>query len=179
LRHIRRSTAHPFLIDQVGHPDPYRVDPCVHRVPAVATLVPPLFIHGVRGSTVDLNASAVFDIQVVQVPIASLLPDPRLACRRRQPVGMFHTPHVPEFKNGERAVPGVAERQLDVEPPLDPRPCVQRGPKAQGSGPPTPDGTANPVIGLVKGARAVDEVKHRLLDPGAWRRQCRVPGALE
>jgi hypothetical protein len=79
-----------------------------------------LFIHGVRGDTVDFNASAVSDIQVVQVPIVGLLPDPSLPGSHRQPVGVFHAPHVPKFEHGQRALPGVAESQLDVEPPLDP-----------------------------------------------------------
>jgi hypothetical protein len=55
----------PLLVDQVGYPDPDRVDPLVYRVPAVAALIAPLLVRWVRGCPVDLDASAVLRIQVV------------------------------------------------------------------------------------------------------------------
>jgi hypothetical protein len=179
LGHIRRSTALLFLVDQVKNPYPDRVDPLVHRVPPVAAFVPPLFVLRVGGRPVNLDASAVFRIQVVQVPIACRMPDPRLPCRNGQPMGALDAPHVTEFEDGERAALGVAKSQLDILPSLDPRTRQQCHPDARGRGPPAPDGAADPAVCLFEAARAVDEVKHRLLDPGTRWLGHRMPGMLQ
>jgi len=72
------------------------------------------------GGPVDLNARAVFRVQVVQVPIARRLPYSSLPFRDRQSVGSFHCTRVPEFKHRQRAIVGLAKSQFDLLPPTEP-----------------------------------------------------------
>jgi hypothetical protein len=120
--HIRRSATLTLLAHQVCHPDPDGVDPFVRGVPPIPALIPPLLVRWVRGGPVDLNASAVLHVQVVEVPIAGSVLYPSLSAGRRQPMATFHSPHVTEFKNRQRASAGVAKSQFYLLPPADPRP---------------------------------------------------------
>src|SRR5580692_6212640 len=59
---------------QAEYADPDRVDLPVHGVPPVTVLVPPLLVCRVRGGAVDLDASPVLVVKVVQVAVAGAVP---------------------------------------------------------------------------------------------------------
>jgi hypothetical protein len=133
----------------------------------------------VRCGSVHFDARPIVGVEVIEVPIAGLLPDPGLAFRRRQAVRSLDTPDVSEFKQGKGAFGRVAERELDVAPPADPRARVQRFAYPFRGRAPASDRAADPVVCLIEASRASDEIEHRLFDPRARGREGRVPGASD
>jgi hypothetical protein len=100
LGHIGGGLAPALLISQLGESDADGLDLLVHRVPPIAALVTPLLVFGVRGGSVYFDARPVLLVEVVQVPIAGLLPDSRLPLCRWQAVRTLHAPDVTQFEQG-------------------------------------------------------------------------------
>jgi hypothetical protein len=176
LGHVGGGLALGLLISQIEEANADGLDLLVHRIPPVALLVTPLLVFGVRGGSVYLHARPVVLVEVIQVPIAGLLPDSGLPFCWWQAVRSLHAPDVTQFEQGEHAFAGVAERELDVAPPADPRAGVHRLAYPLRGLTPAPDGAADPVVCLAEASRAFDEVEHGLVDPGARRRENRMPG---
>ena len=148
--HVGRGRAPASLIPQVGESDADSVDLLVHRVPPIATFVSPLLVLRVRCSSVHFYARPIIRVEVIEVSIAGLLPDPGLAFRRWQAVRSLDTPDVSEFKQGEGPFGRVAERELDVAPPADSRARVQRFAYPVRGGAPASDRAADPVVCLIE-----------------------------
>ena len=139
-----------LLITQIKESHADCLDSLVHRIPPVATLVPPLLVFGVRSDSVYFHTSPVVLVEAIQIPIAGLLSYSRLPYGSGQTMRSFHSPHVTQLEQGERAFAGVAERELDVTPPADPWPGIHRLAYPFRGGAPAPDGTADPVVCLIE-----------------------------
>jgi hypothetical protein len=89
-----------LLISQVRETDADGLDLLVDRVPPVAALVTPLLVFGMCGGPVYFDARPVLLVEVVQVPVAGLLPDSHLPLCRWQAVRALDAPDVTQFKQG-------------------------------------------------------------------------------
>ena len=115
-------------------------------------------------------------IKVVEVPVPGALPDPRLPPRRGQPVRTLDPADVAVFEDGQNAVPGVAERQRNFPAPAHLLARIHGLAYPVCGGAPAADGLADPRVRVVEARCGLDEVEHRVLDPGAWREHGRMPG---
>ena len=146
------------------------------RVGVVAALVAPLLVSGMRRGPVEFRAHPVLLVEVVEVLVAGTLPDPRLPtsggqARAGVPPGERSgipaaTRRHPRRRRAPRKLPAPAHLLAGVHGLAYP----------VGGGAPAADGPADPRIRVVEGRRDLDQVEHRVLDPGAWREHGRVPG---
>ena len=79
--------------------EPQRKD-ALDRVGRVTSLVTPLLVGRMRRGSIEFYAQQVFLVEIVEVPIACMLPDPHLPSRRRQPMWSFDAPDVAVLKHG-------------------------------------------------------------------------------
>jgi hypothetical protein len=124
LGHVGRRFALGLLIPEAGNAWADGLELLMDGIPPVAVLVPPLLILRMRGGSIDFHARLILLVEVVQVPVAGLLPDANLPFRRRQAMRALHTPHVTQFEEGEGALVGITQRELDIPPPAHLRPGV-------------------------------------------------------
>jgi len=163
------------VIAQFGEAEPER-DDVAGQVGVVAALITPLLVLGVRSGPVEFHADAVGLVEVIQVPVARALPDSCLPSRRRKPVRALDPVNVAVLKQGQGPILGVTERQGDLPAPahLLARVHGQANPVCGGA--PAADGPAKPRVGVIKGWRDLDKIKHRILHSRARREHGWVPG---
>ena len=162
-------------ITQVEQAEPER-DDAPDRVGVVAALVTPLLVSRMRRGPVEFRAHPVFLVEVVEVLVPGTLPDPHLAASGGQPVRAFHPMHVAVFQHGQDAIPGITQRQDELTAPAHLLAGIHGLAYPVGRGAPAADGPADPRVRVVEGRRDLDQVEHRVLDPGTWREHGRVPG---
>jgi hypothetical protein len=161
-------------IAELGEAEP-EGDDVAGQVGIIAALVTPLLVFGMRGSTVEFHAHAELLEEIVEIPVARTLPDPCLPSRGRQSVRTLDPVDVAVLKQGQGPIPGVAECQGDLPAPTHLLAGIHRLTDPIRGGTPASDGPADPLVGVVKGRRDLDKVKHRVLNARARREHGRVP----
>src|ERR1700722_2976480 len=101
---------------QVEQPEPER-DDAADSIGGVPSLVAPLLVGRVRGGPVEFYAHSEPLVEVVEVPVARVLPDPCLSTGCGQPVRAFHPVYVAVLQHRQRAIGGVAKRERDLPAP--------------------------------------------------------------
>ena len=163
------------VIAQIENSEPERKEApdCVDRV---ASLVAPLLVGRMRRGPVEFYAQPVLLVEIVEVPVTSALPDPRLSLRGRQPVRAFHAADIAGLQHGQDALVGAAERRRDLATPAHFLAGIHGVTYPVRGGTPPADGPADPRVRVVEAGRGLDEIKHRVLDAGAGREHRRMPG---
>src|SRR5690242_5804066 len=100
-------------IAHIDDSEPERED-ALYRVGRVAPLIAPLLVSRMRCGPVEFYANPVFVIEIVQVPAARVLPDPRLPSRGRQPMRTFDAADVAMLQNRQDSLIDAAERRCDL-----------------------------------------------------------------
>ena len=147
-----------------------------NRVGVVAALITPLLVLGMRGGPVEFHANPVRLVQVVEVPVAGVLPDSGLPPCCGKPVRAFHPADVAVLEHGQGPVLGVTERQGDFPAPAHLLSGVHSLADPVRSGAPAADCPANPRVCVIEGRGDLDEIEHRILHPGARREHDGMPG---
>jgi hypothetical protein len=170
---VSRSLA--SVIAKVEKTEPERHE-AADRVGVVAPFITPLLVGRVRRGPVEFHAHSELLVEIVEVSITRALPDPRLPASCGQPVRALHPVDVAILQYRKRAAFGVAKCDRDLPAPAHLLASGHGNSNPISGGASAADGPADPRVRVIEVCRDLDEVENRVLDPGAWREHCRVPG---
>src|SRR5580693_3594856 len=97
------------LIDEIEESDAHGGGLGRGEIGPVAAIIGPAPLGGMGERAVEFHAEPVGLVEIVQVPVAALVPDASLPTGRRQPVRAFHAADVPAFQPREYAFASIVE----------------------------------------------------------------------
>jgi hypothetical protein len=132
----------------------------------VTTHVAPPLRFGMSSAPVQLHDGAVDPVLDVVVDPPGDSDRGRLALAGREAMGSFDVTEVAEFKPRVASALDITQCLIELAPPPDLGPAMQRRPDPRCRGEASAYGSGDPADRLVEGPRGLREVNHRLLYAG-------------
>ena len=112
--YLRGGLALMCLIDEIEESDAHGGSLGRGEVGAITAIVRPAFLGGVSDGAVKFDAEPIGLVKVVQVPVATAVPDPGLPLACGQPVRALHAADVSAFEPRQHAFAGIVKRCVDL-----------------------------------------------------------------